>query len=100
MHNGTGDSSVLYIPVCGLTEMNAKYALAQRERFENGTPGPDFPGGEGESRHVGRPTKDSMPVGEDARRAMGLEKLVVLEENASKGEREMVDRANVILGFA
>lgn len=54
LHSGTNDSSVLYIPECPLTEANAKYLSRQREAFLEGIPGPDFPGGKGESEHVGR----------------------------------------------
>ncbi len=43
-HNGTGDSSVLYIPVCPTTEESAKYVARQRAAFLEGTPAPDFPG--------------------------------------------------------
>lgn len=60
VHTGQFDSSVLYIPACPLTELNAEYLLRQRKAFLDGTPGPDFPGGEGESRNVGRPTPDDV----------------------------------------
>ena len=89
---------MLYIPVCPLTEHNADYARRQRDRFRAGTPGPDFPGGEGESRHVGRPTEETMPGGSIAKQSMGLKKLKI-SPTATKGERKAVERANVILGF-
>ena len=60
VHMGQSDSSVLYIPTCPLTELNAQYMLRQRKAFLDGTPGPDFPGGEGESRHIGKPTVDDV----------------------------------------
>ncbi|POR39726.1 Uncharacterized protein TPAR_00084, partial [Tolypocladium paradoxum] len=47
LHTGRADSSVLYIPVCPVTDMNAAYLARQRAAFRAGTPGPDFPGGEG-----------------------------------------------------
>jgi len=74
VHNGKGDSSVLYIPACPLTEMNAEYLVRQREAFLNGTPGPDFPGGKGESEHVNRTSKDDIKKagGVDGLRAMGM----------------------------
>lgn len=60
IHSGQNDSSVLYIPTCPLTELNAEYLVRQRKAFLDGTPGPDFPGGDGESRHVGKPTADDV----------------------------------------
>jgi hypothetical protein len=75
IHNGTGDSSVLYIPACPLTESNARYLVRQRDAFLKGTPGPDFPGGVGESEHTGRMSRPDVEVvgGIDGLRAMGLE---------------------------
>ncbi|CAK7210196.1 hypothetical protein SBRCBS47491_000695 [Sporothrix bragantina] len=97
VHNGTGDSSVLYIPVCPLTEVNARYMVRQREAFLTGLPGPDFPGGPGESAHVERPTADFVK-GDDQRRAMGLEPFVAGPE-ASSGAKGITALANSILGF-
>ena len=99
-HGGKSDSSVLYIPVCPTTEASARYVARQREAFLNGTPGPDFPGGEGESRHIGRATEEYVrkycdPLGIQA---MGLDKLAAVE-GETPGAREAVERANTILGF-
>ena len=55
IHTGNSDSSVMYIPVCPTTEHNLRYLADQRDTFERGVPAPDFPGGNGESEHVGRP---------------------------------------------
>ncbi len=76
VHNGKSDSSVLYIPACPLTETNVRYLVRQREAFLEGMPGPDFPGGVGESGHVGRMgTRDIESAGgREALRAMGLGK--------------------------
>ncbi|KAG5993774.1 hypothetical protein E4U54_003275 [Claviceps lovelessii] len=100
VHNGLGDSSVLYIPVCPVTDSNAAYLARQREAFRGGTPGPDFPGGEGESRHVGRPTEDTVLSWTDeiGRQAFGLSKIQV-RNGALAGERQVVARANAALGF-
>ncbi|KAK5662194.1 hypothetical protein OQA88_8099 [Cercophora sp. LCS_1] len=100
VHKGFSDSSVLYIPVCPTTEASAAYVARQREAFLQGTPGPDFPGGKGESEHIARPTVDyvkkhSHPVGIQA---MGLEKLVAVDDD-TPGGREAVARANRVLGF-
>ncbi|TDZ40804.1 Uncharacterized protein CTRI78_v010093 [Colletotrichum trifolii] len=96
VHEGKGDSSVLYIPVCAVTDQNVEYLKRQREAFLAGLPGPDFPGGKGESEHVGRPG-DAHVKGIEARRAMGLERLVQTGEG--DGERRLIERANQHLGF-
>lgn len=100
-HAGNSDSSVLYIPACPLTEENAKYLVRQRDQFIKGEPSPDFGGGEGESRHVGRVTVEEMEelVGEEGCRAMGLREWDSAQEGLSLGEKEVLDRANKVLGF-
>ncbi|CAK7241902.1 MAG: hypothetical protein STHCBS139747_003375 [Sporothrix thermara] len=97
VHNGTGDSSVLYIPVCPLTEANARYMVRQRDAFLAGLPGPDFPGGPGESAHADRPTADVIR-GDAQRQGMGLEPFVAGPE-ASSGAKAITALANSILGF-
>jgi len=97
VHQGTSDSSVLYIPVCPVTEQNAHFLVQQRTAFQEGTPGPDNSGGRGESDHVGRPTKDAIQSAE-ALRAMGMEALLV-KPGSSEGARAAIYRANSILGF-
>ena len=96
VHAGKGDSSVMYIPACPLTEVNAGYLVRQREAFMDGTPGPDFPGGKGESGHVGRMRKEDVKAagGEDALRAMGLTNW----SSQSESEKEIVRVANSIVG--
>ncbi|KAG5790634.1 hypothetical protein H9Q69_010307 [Fusarium xylarioides] len=91
VHAGKADSSVLYIPICPITAQNAEYMVRQREAFLRGTPGPDFPGGAGESGHVGRGTEEMLDGA--ARRAMGLSALM------TEGEGNVVKEANRILGF-
>ncbi|TVY63189.1 Uncharacterized protein Focb16_v015200 [Fusarium oxysporum f. sp. cubense] len=91
VHAGTSDSSVLYIPICPTTAQNAEYMVRQRDAFLRGTPGPDFPGGAGESGHVGRGTEKMLDGA--ARRAMGLSAL------RTEGENDVVAEANRILGF-
>jgi len=88
IHAGKADSSVLYIPACPLTETNAGYLVRQREAFLNGTPGPDFPGGIGESEHAGRMTKQAVEVagGKEALSVMGLGPW----ETGSKKEEELM----------
>ncbi|KAK0611218.1 hypothetical protein B0T14DRAFT_440496 [Immersiella caudata] len=99
-HNGRSDSSVLYIPVCPTTEASAQYVARQRDAFLQGTPAPDFPGGRGESEHVGRPTAKHVkrygnPIGVQS---MGLDTLVVAEGDTRGGEHA-VRQANAVLGL-
>lgn len=100
-HNGKADSSALYIPICPITETNAKYVARMREAWRNGTPGPDFPGGKGESEHVDRPAEDFLRAhagGDGGLSSVGLEPLAA-PLGGSEGEVEVVRRANRILGF-
>jgi hypothetical protein len=95
VHAGKGDSSVMYIPACPLTEVNVRYLVRQRNAFLDGTPGPDFPGGKGESEHVGRMTKKDIETagGENGLRAMGLASW----EAEFESERDIVSVANSIV---
>ena len=88
IHKGTGDSSVLYIPACPLTETNVRYLVRQRAAFLEGTPGPDFPGGVGERAHVGRMGQSDVHAagGIEGLRAMGLEQWNI---DGAKTEWEM-----------
>jgi hypothetical protein len=101
MHAGASDSSVLYIPACPLTEDNARFLARQRQTFTDGVPSPDFGGGEGESRHVGRPAADDVAKvsGKEGLRAFGLMEWDSTEAGLSGGQREAMDRANKALGF-
>ncbi|ORY15672.1 hypothetical protein BCR34DRAFT_477570 [Clohesyomyces aquaticus] len=101
VHAGKSDSSVMYIPVCPLTEGNAKYLVRQREKFINGIPSPDFGGGIGESEHKGRIRVEDMDglVGVEGCRAMGLAEWDSDAEGLHFGERQALDRANKILGY-
>jgi hypothetical protein len=91
----------LYIPVCPLTEDNARFLRRQRDTFLQGTPSPDFGGGEGESKHVGRPTLQDLStmMDSDGLRAMGMMEWDRTTPGLSKGQREVLDRANKELGF-
>jgi hypothetical protein len=97
VHNGISDSSVLYIPVCPTTEINARYLVRQRAAFAAGTPGPDFPGGKGESNHVDRPSLDEVKT-VMGRRSLGLEKLVSLPGDRP-GAVAVVESVNEILSL-
>lgn len=93
VHNGSEDSSVLYIPACPLTTRNASFLAEQRDTFLNGKPGPDYGGGVGETKHVGRLGRGHVAKigGEDGLRSMGFA--------GFDGEGETVKEANRLLGF-
>ncbi|CAN8105265.1 unnamed protein product [Discula destructiva] len=99
-HKGPGDSSVLYIPVCPATEQNANYVARMREAWRKGTPGPDFPGGKGESQHVNRPDEEFLRSvsNTEGLASFGLEPLAE-RVDGSEGEKETVRRVNRILGY-
>lgn len=103
IHAGNEDSSVLYIPACPLTEGNARGLARQRECFVRGVPSPDFGGGEGEGGFEGRVRVEDVIeeglVGVEGRRGMGLGEWDSAEEGLTGGQREVLDRANKILGF-
>ena len=102
VHMGTSDSSVMYIPVCPVTEGNAEYLARQRDTFLQGLPGPDFPGGKGESEHFGRPTDVYLRrnVAMEGLRAMGMERLSRMDWVETPGARKVVQMANSALGFS
>ncbi|PYI20298.1 DUF1479-domain-containing protein [Aspergillus violaceofuscus CBS 115571] len=101
VHQGHGDSSVLYIPACPVTEANAQYVRRQREDFLNGVPPPDFPGGKGESEHIGRTTQAHLAryTKEQGLRSLGLEKWNTGEKNLKQGQRAVLKIADEIMGF-
>jgi len=72
VHRGQSDSSVFYIPAAPLCQVNIDYLVQQRYSFEQDIRPPDFPGGKGESNHVGRSTpKDIKTI--EGRPAMDFE---------------------------
>ncbi|CAD0106446.1 unnamed protein product [Aureobasidium uvarum] len=102
-HEGTADSSVLYIPACPLTTRNAEFLARQRQAFLEGLPGPDFGGGVGETRHIGRSGLEKVEEasqGKDAGMvAFGLQEWDSSASGLSETQRELFDRANKVLGF-
>jgi hypothetical protein len=91
----------MYIPTCPLTVSNAEYLVRQRDDHFNGTPPPDFPGGEGESRHTGRADLEYVQniSNLDGLRGFGLEKWDVDQPGLSRGGVSVLTAANKILGF-
>ncbi|KAF2152220.1 DUF1479 domain protein [Myriangium duriaei CBS 260.36] len=102
IHAGKTDSSVMYIPVCPTTEANAAYIARQRETLYKGLPGPDFPGGKGESEHTGRPTEAYLRThcSNDALQSLGLERLNEMDWQNTIGARKVLQKANATLGYA
>ncbi|CAF1452616.1 unnamed protein product [Adineta steineri] len=97
IHGGQTDSSVFYIPAAPLCEVNAEYLVRQRHSFEQGIPSPDFPGGKGESNHIGRATTKCINTVE-GKRAMGLEQFEI-KPHMTSGEKETILHANNILNL-
>lgn len=94
-HKGATDASVFYIPIAPLCEINADYLRRQRENFLGSQPPPDFPGGQGESEHVGRGTVDDLS--EMGKRAMGC--AVFSGQGETPGEKAAYALANEVLGY-
>ncbi|KAI5295516.1 hypothetical protein KEM52_001151 [Ascosphaera acerosa] len=97
-HNGNNDSSVMYIPVAPLCDMNADYLKAQREAALTLSPPPDFPsaGGPGEAGFRGAVRWDA--VSKDGLQAMGMgTQGWNVTDNMTEGERQAVERANAKL---
>ncbi|TFK45112.1 hypothetical protein BDQ12DRAFT_695360 [Crucibulum laeve] len=94
-HGGKGDSSVLYIPAVPLTQHNAAYLRDQRDNFLVGLPAPDFPGGEGESKFVGRATLDDIKTPE-GRKMLGF---VPFDPATDGPNRAFVVEVNRTLGL-
>lgn len=95
-HKGTEDGSIFYLPILPLCDINAEYLRDQKYSFEKGTPPPDFPGGVGESKHVGRGDHDSIyPEG---RPAMGYGPFDI-NLATSPGQKAAYESANKILGY-
>jgi hypothetical protein len=69
-------------------------------KLRSGTPSPDFPGGVGESQHVGRALQQDISAmsGVDGLRAMGLERFDQTM-GRTPGEKQVMASANRILGF-
>ncbi|ORX33692.1 hypothetical protein BD324DRAFT_639175 [Kockovaella imperatae] len=97
VHRGSRASSVMYIPSVPLTLTNLEYLAQQKETFLEGRPGPDFPGGEGESEFQGRGEESDLKT-DEARRGMGFEPFKI-DESMSEGEKLVRRQANAILGF-
>jgi Protein of unknown function (DUF1479) len=95
VHRGQSDSSVFYIPAAPLCQVNVDYLAQQRHSFQHGIPPSDFPGGEGESRHIGRATPEDINTLK-GRRAMDLKQFEI-ESCITPGEKEIVTKANIKL---
>jgi hypothetical protein len=67
-----------------------------------GTPAPDYPSGMGESEHLGRLTPDFVMqnIDVEAQRAMGLTRYDSDQKGLQERERQVLQKANSLLGFA
>jgi Protein of unknown function (DUF1479) len=94
-HQGTGDSSVLYIPACPMTPPNVEFLTRQRQAAVAYSPPPDFPdaGGRGELGFQG--AVDWNSLASDGLRAMGLgSRKWEVKEHMTEGERKVIEAAN------
>ncbi|KAH7347690.1 hypothetical protein B0T11DRAFT_232861 [Plectosphaerella cucumerina] len=98
VHAGKGDSSVMYIPSCPVTKASVDYVRQQRAHFEQGIPPVDFPGGVGESAHVGRPGVEELKAvaGVEGLRGLGYAPFDVSAAK-SEGERAVLEYGNSVL---
>ncbi|CAE6506216.1 unnamed protein product [Rhizoctonia solani] len=100
-HNGTEDSSVMYIPAVPMTVANAEYVARQRDTFLAGMPPPDFPqySDTGESKFIlkGLPDHIQSPEGQSA---MGMKPFNTSMPSLKFGEKEVLSKANQIFGLA
>lgn len=99
-HEGTSDSSVVYIPVVPLTSYNIANLVEQRKAFLEGVPPPDMVSmnDEEEKHHDdrGRP-EDILTL--EGKRIMGLAPLDVEEKGITPGQFAIRGLANEALGF-
>lgn len=100
VHAGKSDSSVMYIPACPTTKLNVDYARQQREHFLQGIPPSDFPGGVGESQHIGRGDAATVMAmaGPEALRSFGFAPFD-LAAAKMKGEADVLKYGNEVMGF-
>lgn len=101
VHNGSSDSSVMYIPSVPLCELNAHYFQLQRESFLSGVPGPDFPGfptGVGETEHKGRADANYAYEigGREALQELALEPFVI-KPSYTEGTKRVIEKCNDIM---
>ena len=99
VHAGKGDSSVMYIPASPTTELNVEYAKKQRDAFVEGIPPADFPGGVGESEHVGRPDVEDLKrvASEEGLRSAGFVPFDATKAR-SEGEAAVLRYGNSVMG--
>lgn len=89
----------MYIPACPVTEANTEYVQRQKADFLAGVPPPDFPGGKGESGHVGRAMEADLRsfTNEQGLRTVGFGKWDTQEEGLSHAQRAVLEKANEVL---
>lgn len=100
-HEGSSDSSVMYIPVVPLQSYNIDNLVEQRKAFLAGVPPPDMisrDGEELEKEHAdrGRP-EDILTI--EGKKIFGFEPFNVFEEGLTDGQLAIRRLANKTLGF-
>lgn len=95
IHQGTGDSSVLYIPAVPLTVTNVLELAKTKQCFEKLEPSPDFPGGPGECGFRGVGTVNDID-NERGLRAFGYAEFDT-SVATSDGEKQVIKFANRVL---
>lgn len=94
-HQGTQDSSVLYIPATPMCQMNVDYLVKQREAAQAYSPPWDFPGAGGSGEQGFKGALDWESVNPEGLRAMGMgNKTWDVTGDMSEGEKTAVNAAN------
>jgi hypothetical protein len=93
IHQGTGDSSVMYIPVVPLTANNVEHLAQTKLCFETLEPPPDFPGGVGEKGFQGVGTLNDIDT-EIGLQAFGYGQPLDINKARTAGEKDVIDMAN------
>lgn len=99
-HNGEKDSSVAYIPAAPMCSLNAKYLVAQRKTFLEGSSCPDY-----QFRHED-PTFEPLfenrgseeDMSEAGKQLMGFAPYTA-DDNDDQRTKDVVAKCNAILGF-
>lgn len=98
VHNGSNDSSVLYIPACAVTPGNIEFMTKQRIAALAYSPPPDFPGAGGAGEFGFTGSVDWNASSKDGLRAMGLGTLTwEVTPDMSEGEKAVLEMGNKIL---
>lgn len=97
-HHGTGDSSVLYIPACAITQNNLEFLKRQRMAAVRYSPPPDFPGAGGDGEIGFKGAFDWNGLSAQGKQAMGLgTQKWKTTDSMTAGERKVIEGGNKML---